>query len=220
MVRSVFRAFCGKNPRKSLSKAGISREIPRFFWEMSGFPRTLGRIFEVGSPGGGNWGDFCPLVEKSDSCARSCGGNLATKASFRCGGSPRGAKRRRRSFAALRMTGGKTLRITRGGTAKSIFQQNTASKTAKSLLFAQTLGRKQAVLRGATQIQRSDAASSDLRGCGKGTAVVSDPVQPLSSAPLFRAGLSAIDPVLCPKGGCVLMRRHHGWLFWLVSHRA
>ncbi len=160
--------------------------------------------------------------------SQSCGGSLATEASFRCWGLSswceasqkilRCAQDDRRRM--LRITGGKTLRMTRGGTAKSIFQQKTAPKTAKSLLFAQTLGRKQAVLRGATQIQRSDAASSDLRGCGKGTAVVSDPVQPLSSAPLFRAGLSAIDPVLCPKGGCVLMRRHHGWLFWFVSHRA
>ncbi len=64
-------------------------------------------------------------------------------------------------------------------------------------------------LRGATQIQRRWLPVAQCRGSGrplvllgrgKGTAAVSGPAPPLSSAPLFVAGLPACGPVLWPKG--------------------
>ena len=90
----------------------------------------------------------------------------------------------------------------------------------KSLLFSQPCqlwDEKQALMtvqcfRGATQIQRTRRAGVLLAfvGAGRLTAAVSGPARPLSSVPLFVAGFPACDPVLWPKGGDVLMRRHCG----------
>ncbi len=90
----------------------------------------------------------------------------------------------------------------------------------KNLLFSQPCqlwDEKQALMtvqcfRGATQIQRARRAGVLLAfvGAGRLTAAVSGPARPLSSVPLFVAGLPACDPVLWPKGGDVLMRRHCG----------
>ena len=94
------------------------------------------------------------------------------------------------------------------------------SPGAKNLLFSQPCqlwDEKQALMtvqcfRGATQIQRARRAGVLLAfvGAGRLTAAVSGPARPLSSVPLFVAGFPACDPVLWPKGGDVLMRRHCG----------